>query len=78
MVYFKENYNFPRFQEVQHFPGEVQLPSPMETYIELIYYFQGGGGGVWTPCPLSLLDPCDYKEVKVRTGNQESPSTKIF
>ena len=38
--YFKEKYNFPRFQSVQHFPGGgggFQL-------------FPGGGGGGGSKC----------------------------
>ena len=33
MVYFKENYNFPRSQGVQHFPGGSN-------------FFQGGEGPI--------------------------------
>ena len=59
MVYFKENYNFPRFQwaRVQHlpegsnfFPGEgVQLLIPMGTYRTCEIPGVGGWGGPLPP-----------------------------
>ena len=70
MVYFKENYNFPKFQEVQHFPGEVQQLIPMETYRAYDFH-EGVGSGPLPPSPFGSrhVTVCDYTEMKKKTGN---------
>ena len=75
MIYFKENYNFPRyrgggggggggfniFKGGQIFSREVQLLIPMETYRTCDF-----PRGFWTPCPpLWIL----FKQCGPRSGS---------